>query len=267
MLRFVHCAVFARTDGAFLRRWGCAALWIAACLAATTAVTQAANVLADSQADWTASDGAQGFHGWQYGYYDGSSTRPYTNDPAGDDFAPMTQFLNGAWWHQEGVGGYWTMVGQLLQHPNGTQDNHAGRLPALEYAVRRWVSAFTGDIRIAGHISMGGGVQDNNGINGYIFLDGAKIYEQRVLAGNQTGFDFVIPTSVKLGQTIDFAVDPGPLAAGDIYSDLFDNTKFSAQIVERVPEPATIVLAAVGLSAVVLIGARRRAIKTSRRLA
>lgn len=215
-------------------------------------------MLADSQADWAASDGAQGYNGWQYGYYDGSSLHPYKNNPAGDDFAAMTEFVNDAWWHQEGVGGYWTMVGPLLQHPNGTQENHAGRLAALEYAVRRWVSDFTGDITIAGHIAMGGGVQDNNGINGYIFIDGVKVYEQRVLSGNQTGFDFAIPTSILAGQTIDFAIDPGPLAAGDIYSDLFDNTKFSAQITERVPEPATISLAGVGIATVLLVGLRRR---------
>ncbi|MGE0536474.1 MAG: PEP-CTERM sorting domain-containing protein [Pirellulales bacterium] len=257
MLRFVdgHCA--ARCDRTTWRRLGCATLLVAACIAAP-ANAWGANLLADSQADWAASDGAQGYNGWQYGYYDGSSLHPYKNNPAGDDFAAMTEFVNDAWWHQEGVGGYWTMVGPLLQHPNGTQENHAGRLAALEYAVRRWVSDFTGDITIAGHIAMGGGVQDNNGINGYIFIDGVKVYEQRVLSGNQTGFDFAIPTSILAGQTIDFAIDPGPLAAGDIYSDLFDNTKFSAQITERVPEPATISLAGVGIATVLLVGLRRR---------
>ncbi len=258
MLGFVDCARVARCPRATTRRGAWAALLFAAWIGIAPASALAENLLADSQADWTASDGAQGFNGWQFGYYDGSSAYPYTNNPLGDDFAEMTQFLNGAWWHQEGIGGYWTMVGQLLQHPNGTQENHAGRVSALEYAVRRWVSDFTGDITIVGHIAMGGGVQDNNGINGYIFLDGVKIHEQRVLAGNQTGFDFAIPATVTAGQTIDFAIDPGPLAAGDIYSDLFDNTKFSAQITERVPEPATMSLGAAGLAVMLLVGVSRR---------
>jgi hypothetical protein len=79
-----------------------------------------------------------------------------------------------------------------------------------------------------------------------------------VLSGNQTGFDFAIATSITAGQTIDFAIDPGPLAAGDIYNDLFDNTKFSAQIVERVPEPATALLAAAALPALLGLAIRRQ---------
>ena len=220
-----------------MRRWVTIA---AALLLAMSARSRAHTIIADSVADWGVSS-AQGYNGWYYGYYDGTSAFPYTNNPGGDDFNLMTQFnpttTDFQWWHQNGSGGYYTMVGQGIQHPNGTQANHAGRLPALEYSVRRWVSDYAGPIDIEGHISMGGGQQAWNGVSGYILVDGVQIYDQRVLSGNQTGFDYEVCRWIDVGTVIDFVVDPGPLLMGS-WNDLFDTTKFTALITEMVPGDA-----------------------------
>lgn len=195
----------------------------------STASSAGANftqVIADSVNDFSSS---QGSGGWRYGYYDGSLT-PST-------FKELSWNPSG-WWDISSV--YYTTVDQVGGHPHGPISNKPTQIE--HWAVRRWVSQFTGDISISGNlndINRGGG---GDGVTGRIFLDGVEVYSSLVDHFSPSGgLPYSVSLSVSTGQFIDFAIDPNGWD-GD------DSTEFTATIkastlaspAESVPGPLPI---------------------------
>lgn len=196
-----------------------------------SAVVFAGNPIADSASEFSTT---QGNGNWYYGFYDGDSLFPYSNNSQGDDFELMTYYgPQNRWWVKEGSGGYWTDIGATLIHPNGTQTQYLGRLRELHWAVRRWISEVQGQVTINGHFAKdsAGGV-GGDGISGCVLINGAKIWSQTITGYNTTGLDFSITTNVVQGMPVDFAVTPGP--SND---DWYDTGIYTVTIT-AIPEPS-----------------------------
>ena len=187
-------------------------------------IDSAAAIIADSVNEFS---GTQGQNNWYYGYYDRTHDLDGIYNPV-SDFQLMTEFQNintyfgsQIWsvnWANWGPGGYWTSLGAVGGHPNGLNQN-SGRLPAVQWSIRRWVSEVAGPITISGTFkSLGCG-----NITGYIIIDGVQIWSQNVscLAGVNYTFD----AAVQVGSTVDFVITPGQ---NDV--DVNDSTEFTATI-------------------------------------
>jgi hypothetical protein len=195
-----------------------------------------AGSLADSVSQFSAT---QGQDGWFYGYSSGAFT--------GSNFTMMTQFAtseidppNDAWFVQEGT--YWTQLTASGGHSNGTTTS-GGRMPVEQWAVREWVSNFSGDITISGSLAKtdaGGG----NGITGDIFVDGTEVYSQFIAPSDLIGVSYAFDVHVNVGSVVAFAIDPTD------NNDLFDATKFTGIVTAAVPEPSTLVMLSFGLAGV-----------------
>jgi hypothetical protein len=166
--------------------------------------------IANSELDFS---GVQGLNNWYYGYYDG----PFNSS----DFQQMTQFNtdgSGGWQVQAGT--YWTGIGSMTAHGNGTNGNTT--IPIEQWAVRRWVSEANGTIQIEGHLAKTG--MGGNGVIGRIFVDGVEIWSQSIDGYDSTGINYQIETVVNLNSIVDFALDPRES------NDYYDTTIFTAQI-------------------------------------
>jgi hypothetical protein len=189
----------------------------------TVGSVQAA-IVADSVNEFS---GTQGHNNWYYGYYDRTNDPNGIYDPA-SDFQLMTEFQNistyfGSWiwsvnWANWGPGGYWTSLGALGGHPNGTNQNW-GRLPAVQWPIRRWVSEVAGTITISGTFK---GLDCGN-ITGYIIVDGVQVWSQNISC--TAGVNYTVDAAVQVGSTVDFAITPGESDA-----DVNDSTEFTAVI-------------------------------------
>jgi hypothetical protein len=130
----------------------------------------------------------------------------------------MTQFNTDAW--QVEAGAYWTGIGSMTAHGNGTNGNTT--IPIEQWAVRRWVSEANGTIQIEGHLAKTG--MGGNGVIGRIFVDGVEIWSQSIDGYDSTGINYQIETVVNLNSIVDFALDPRES------NDYYDTTIFTAQI-------------------------------------
>ncbi len=159
-------------------------------------------ILADSTADFS---GVQGSNNWYYGYYDGTSTTPFTTG----DFKPMTNFLaagagafGDAWFASPG--NVWTSLWAIGGHPNGVTTS-GGREQVNQWSVRRWVSPVSGTIHIYGalvDLNAGAG----NGVIGHCMIDGVEVSSYVINDGGHA--DFVFDATVRIGSLVDLAIDP-----------------------------------------------------------
>src|SRR5947209_7589545 len=107
------------------------------------AAGEARAAIADSQADFS---GTQGQNGWYYGYYAAS---PYNQT----SFQQMTHYqvspVDGTTplWAVD-LNNYWTQLYATGAHPN--VGGFSGKRPDLQYAVRRWISPVAGAATITG---------------------------------------------------------------------------------------------------------------------
>ncbi len=196
-------------------------------------------LIADAQADWSI-EGAQGENSWLYGYYD--QLLDVTEGDSAYQADDFLQFLNddsmvvsddpvpGAWKdspnHWDGV--KWDLLNNAapVSHGPWTQITQAGGHPAangqgdaeLHWAVRRWVSTYSGNILIEGSFQTN---ENGDGIIGRIFHNDVEIF-----AGLSDGFaaNFSLFIEVAEGDTIDFCGDAdgagnlgtgGPTAVSD----------------------------------------------------
>ena len=140
-----------------------------------------AQVHADSVADFS---GIQGHNNWYYGYYDKTHDADGVYNPV-KDFVLMPQYKsngsvsyysNGpAWYASDGQ--VWTSLWANGSTGNGLITSY-GRQSTDQFAIRRWVSDFTGTINISGNLAKldTDPNPSSNGIVGYVTVDGKLIY-------------------------------------------------------------------------------------------
>ena len=179
-------------------------------LPATTPPTR--EILADSSRDWSPS-GTQGEAGWSYGYYDQRADVtagdgkyspaefiPFLND--GSNVISPTNHWNGGGWDLVNNGpigrGPWVELGCGGGHPSG--NSPAGT--DVHWAVRRWTSAFEGDLE-AEMFALNGGAGD--GVVLRVLHNGVELAAMTT-DGLPARATVSIP-GVKLDDVIDFAMD------------------------------------------------------------
>jgi MYXO-CTERM domain-containing protein len=200
------------------------------------AMPASAQVLADSMADFS---GTQGADGWHYGYYAG--------DMSPGSFQEMQVFQSNRWYVQPGE--YWTSLGAALSHPNGTVTSPPADA-VDQWSARRWVSDFAGEVNIDTTLFKINANTHSNGVMGHIYIDGQEIWNQFIAGDDAVGVATTLTASIHPGSTIDFVLDP---VAGN---DGGDATHF-AGVISAVPTPGS--LALLGIAGIVASRRRRSA--------
>ena len=186
--------------------------------------------VADSVADFS---GTQGFNNWYYGYFQAGAL-----NPSGFIQLPIfTETSYGGYWNI-GVN-YWTALDNTYGHPNGPISTKPGGTE--QWAVRRWISPFNGQIIISGVFddsNKGGG---GDGVTGYIFADGQNIYTQT--STNSTApFEYSISIDVRRNSIVDFTASPRAWDGDDTY-------QFTALITQTSSNeaPTNLILTSIGI--------------------
>lgn len=186
------------------------------------AVPEPARILADSVTDFRM---VQGAFGWLYGYDDGNLEHfaQLTEKSVIRTFEPVIQDTWDCWSLNTM---HWTQIFRLGAHPNGTETSVPGK-PALERAVRRWVSSYAGNVLISGEAAKLDLV-GSNGVEVLVYVDGAVLFNQVIQGDDGAGIGYQLPaTAVHVGSNIDFVLDPHDGA------DHHDLTRFTATIVRE----------------------------------
>ncbi|GAG54289.1 unnamed protein product, partial [marine sediment metagenome] len=151
----------------------------------------------------------QGEGNWYYGYYDGDSAFPYSNN----DFAQFPNYgitehggFPEHWYIDDSL--YWTALWENGGHTNAAVDNSGGILDEEHWAVRRWVSGIEGQVRIAGNLAKIHGGYSGDGIMGYILVDGDEVWSQYIAGYDTVGVNYSVNVAVNIVSLIDFAIAP-----------------------------------------------------------
>lgn len=179
-------------------------------------------ILADSVADFGLEQGGRGwYYGFDTGTLDTFALLPRTSVITA--YVPVSGDTWDCWTTSEPR---WTQIFQLGAHPNGT-DTSPPSTPAVERAVRRWISSYDGDVRIAGELAKIDIVpMGSNGVDALIFVDGVEVYRMFIAGDDAGGLSYEAGASVDIGSTVDFVLDAHE---GNDYHDL---TRFTA-VIER----------------------------------
>jgi len=201
-----------------------------------TAAAQAAPI-ADSQADYSST---QGYKGWYYGYYTSNFDTPnYTTFTQYDTYTP-TGWV--AWSSTVADYGF-VNQSQMVPGANNSSD-----------AVRRWVSTVNDTIHISGTLqkaeagSTTGAIEGwNNGARIRIYVNGNNVggYTNYLGWNDLTLYSYTTSAVVAIGDKVDFVIDP-------YWNSASDRATFTATIV---PEPGMLALLAV--SGVLVLKRRR----------
>lgn len=194
-----------------------------------TAVAAPGEVLADSEAQFSAT---QGQDGWSYGYWESAAGEAYDHET----FQLLPNFAPGkipgsrswrqaeAWYLLNGAGDS-TRIGSKRMKPTA--------LPGKpqQWPVRRWVASRGGTVTVSGlladaHVNARDGRRPDNGVVGRIYIDGEEVWSGHVGPTHKKRA-FAVEALVRVGQRIDLVVDP--LDGNQFY----DDTSFTARIVER----------------------------------
>lgn len=207
--------------------------------------------------------GAQGTGGWYYGWYNNDAV---TSSGSGltanlEEFNQFSYYSGEyGWWafDPSSVGGEpsgeapgsLAVATASLLHPNAPAGD-ANVVPEAQWGARRWVSDFSGDLTLNGHIAhyMYANAALGNGTEAYVLLDGVEVFSYIVEADDFDGVDFTLDLDVVEGSVIDLIVG----ARGDA---LYDATEFRVRMSGSVV-PAPGALALVGLGGL-MMGRRRR---------
>ncbi|MDJ0554258.1 MAG: galactose oxidase early set domain-containing protein [Microcoleaceae cyanobacterium MO_207.B10] len=176
--------------------------------------------IADSINDFS---GTQGKDNWFYGYVGEQLYVPY--------FEEMSDYTNSTWQIDPNT--------QL-----SSESAKPSKFGSKKWPIRRWKSEVDGEITITGQLAkaeIGG-----DGVKGYIFVDGERVWSKKIEGSDSQGIDFSIKATVKKGSEVDFVV-------GTRKSDELDETKFVATIYGQASNPA----ATVGLWETVPLPANR----------
>jgi len=160
--------------------------------------------IADSISEFS---GTQGKENWFYGYVGDQLYVPY--------FEEMSAY----------TGGSWQVDPNTKLSPESAKPSKAG---SKKWPIRRWKSEVDGEITISGQLAkaeLGG-----DGIKGYIFVDGERVWSEKIEGNDSQGVNFNIKATVKQGSDVDFVV--GPRKEADL-----DGTKFIATIYGQANDP------------------------------
>lgn len=194
---------------------------IASAIACITGLSYA-DLLADSEADFS---GIQGVNGWFYGYYD-ITAGDSPSDPG--SFREMeeysTDFTNQ--WSQAGADD-WAGISNRSIHPHLPG---AGRNDPNEYwSCRRWVSFVDGTINITGLVDEGDLGGDSTDV--FIYVDGVQVATWAMSSTQNSMIEYDLDIDVSAGSTVDLFVTPR-------LNINFDGTVFTAAISGDFPCPA-----------------------------
>ncbi len=188
----------------------------------TPTITQSPErVLADSIADFSATQAAPGTGGWSYFYY---GTDPFRRLPV---YSEQRQ----AWVvDPERYPAYATSIDAEGGVPGGSFWDPSSS--GTQSVVRRWESSYSGTIRITGKLAKRD-TACGNGIRGRIVQDedgvfdneSANLWSRIVDFDDDEGFEFDVVTTVRSGTHIDFVLNASRANAA------CDSTSFSARIV------------------------------------
>ncbi len=210
-----------------LVRVAAAAVAVVACVGMLALAPQAYGAVIEANSA-TEFSGVQGQDGWVYGTYTAFN-------PSG--FAQLS--FSGSQW--EGT--------EFLNTPFlDATGGHPG-IDTLNWAVRRWVSDVAGQVTISGNLfdrNTGGG----DGAHVRIFVNSTEIIQ--FLNISATSLPYSVLTTLGVGDTVDFVIDP-------IFDAGSDDTQFTGIImVSAVPLPAALPLFLSALAGLGLMGWRRR---------
>ncbi len=139
-------------------------------------------LLANSQADFF---GGQGYRNWFYGEYSAFSSNSFTALPTWTGFV----------WQ----------AGQAFNTPYlSATGGHPG-VNNLSWAVRRWVSSYTGNVNLRLRF-YDTNTSCGDGANIRVFNGTSQVWDYQNIPGNMQQFD--IPVSVVCGDRLDFIIDP-----------------------------------------------------------
>lgn len=180
------------------------------CLCASFA---SATIVADSQADWLATGGAQDGLGWAYGL-----------------FYPPGGWWGGVTWGYPEDGGSWGAgdgrVGATYMHPHSSDWE----------IFRGWTSDVTGVVDISGTLASPATV---DGVKFVVRLNNVEIWSHVILASEGQINYSITNVPITAGQYFTFGVSGN----GSISHDGSSVTA----VINQVPEPATISLLSLGL--------------------
>ncbi len=196
------------------------------------AVARGQDVIANSVADFSSTQGA---NGWYYGYYSGSLTSstfqqlPNYEAPPASPYSP-----SGVWYSTWVVGEVWPQLWNDGGAPRGSSDNTG---VGSEWPVRRWQSDIAGPITISGSLAqLNGGDPVGNGMGILVLENGNQLFSENVTSANETTYS--LSTVVSIGTDLDFAITPD-----NNNFDYNGNTMFTAVITATpTPEPSTLAL-------------------------
>ena len=209
-----------------------------------------ATLLADSQADFS---GTQGLNGWTYGQYNITANgQPSIGGANFEPFAP-TVYDGGKWDVVSGTAP-WTEISATGGHPNGA--NNASEI----WATRRYTvqPGEAGSLLVEWNLSKGNPSGDGTTVR--ILLNGALVDAYAVEGTDTTGVKRgAVLNNVSVGDVIDVALTAQGLqnfatGTGNASNDGADGSIFGARIY-AVPEPTT---AAFLLGSIALAARRRR---------
>lgn len=168
------------------------AAWLSAWL--IVAPMLSAGILADSTADFS---GIQGSRNWYYGYFPNGDPHSFTQFPY---FNAQTNT-----WQQATCCPPFTQVGaNSFSQPNGTNNGQE------QWAVREWLSTFSGPIFVRGRLSKVDISYTSTGVYGRVFLNHQQMAITPLVA-DYNGVDYSVSLTVAVGDVIDIPLAPnGP---------------------------------------------------------
>lgn len=183
-----------------------------------------ARLLADSVGDFSLE---QGKYGWYYGSDGGSldSFELLTEKSVVAAFDPPSKDVWECW--RSGTT-YWTQIFQIGAHPNGTTTSSPPSVSQLSRAVRRWVSDVEGNVVITGEAGKLD-VAESNGVDVFVYVDGVELYSAFIAGNDGPGHTYELRSSVRVGSTVDFVLDPHEGA------DAHDLSRFTGVITRDAP--------------------------------
>jgi hypothetical protein len=173
--------------------------------------------VADSRLEFSSD---QGKNNWWYGYYDGDTDAPYTNDPESDDFELMQEFVPGlkAGWieHLDGV---WMIRYDQEGQGTGIGKTYMGMAEDPvdnQHPVLRWESEGRGQVAIFGRLAMNKSkMVKGNGVTGSVHVDGQKLWSRKLNAGDTQGLEYEVIANIRRDSVIDFSISSDGDSDGD----------------------------------------------------